>query len=306
MGGLDRAGNPLVILRIHPQEVGPPCHDEVALRLEGTDMLGDQQRGLQQLPQLPVGEGGDRVVPIGIFIPEVACVVTGPSHIQCVGKGLEVRGPVIHQDHVVPGPLPQSADQGRLHFSVTVEPAVVLEGPVAHGPALEQEVGERLVAVQHPCVVSVVGTGIGGDPVPEAAQHGGYRLAALLPGQVPEADVHRPLAHVVHVAQPAVPVAEELLSPVRVPPRQVAHQLDRLLEGVALSAPLGHILPPGAVLTLDDDGVSLHGEAAPLQIAHMVVGVFERRPHILQLIGQIQYLHFFDDRHPVPSFLRHF
>src|SRR5215208_5349916 len=86
-------GDAEVVFGIGAEHVGAAGDQEIGLDLEAAQILGLQDRGLQHLAQLLVGEGRDAAIPHRVLVPEIAALVAGATHIKGVCEGAQlVRG----------------------------------------------------------------------------------------------------------------------------------------------------------------------------------------------------------------------
>jgi hypothetical protein len=118
-----------------------------------------------------VGVGRNPTVPEGIFVPEEAVLVAGPTQLQSIAKGLDGAEGVEHQVHLPADALADGVDDGDLVLERRGLPAVNFIGGIAHLKALLREVSVRFRATQTPwLIVAQVGAGVAGQLLLRATQ----------------------------------------------------------------------------------------------------------------------------------------
>ena len=179
---------------------------------------------------------------IGILVPAEAGVVAGPADGDRVGEGADVAGGVEHQRHAAADAVAEEPDGGALLGDVALVPAVHLEGAVAERVAGLGEVGEVLGRRQAAVAVAVHGRGIGGEPLPPAAEERGDGQPDALAVEVPERDVDVAEAHVVVLAVGALELVVDQLALERVAADEVRGEHQDLGERDRRRAPQADIL----------------------------------------------------------------
>ena len=132
------------VLHIASDEVGRAVDHEVDAGLEAADVLGEEQRGDEQLAELAVGELRYASVGQRVLVPEVGGLVAGAPDLDRVSEGAEGIVGVGHEVDVRSDAVAEHEDRPGLAFRLAVLPAVDLEGGVAEFLALLGEVGHFL------------------------------------------------------------------------------------------------------------------------------------------------------------------
>ena len=221
VGHLHGPGDAAVLVRAGAHEVGAAVDDEVDVLLQAEDVLGLQQRSLEQLAQLAVGEDRHPAILIRILQPEEVLGVAGAAQAQGVGPGLVLTGRVDHQIHAVAHPFAHRVDVGHLASDRGIAPAVDLEGAIPQAVALLGEVGKRLGAAQAAVLVAVVRGGVRRNALAPAAQQPVDGRVVRLAGKVPQSHVHRTDGRAVRVAQTALQVVVDPLAGERIAAQQI-------------------------------------------------------------------------------------
>src|SRR5262249_50223278 len=90
-------------------------------------MLSHQQRRLDELAQLAMGELRDSTITIRILVPEVARLIAGPADLERVAEGDILTGRVKHQIHPITYLSTHCLDGGDLLGDRCLAPAVDFE-----------------------------------------------------------------------------------------------------------------------------------------------------------------------------------
>ena len=221
---LHQPGDAAVVIRIRAHEIGAIGNDVVHVQLVTTDVLADEDRGLDHLAQLAVSECGDATIFIRILEPHVACLVTRQADLQRVGPGVVLARGIQHEVHAVADSAASGEHGFGLALNRPVAPTVDLEGGIAHVSALPREFGERLGCTQSAVVVAVIRAGVCGQARSKAAQELPHGCVVQLARDVPQRDVYRADAHPVVFAKGTLQVVVDALAFERIFAEQVLRE----------------------------------------------------------------------------------